>query len=141
MVIFFQTASSTVGRKENTRYRLDVSWAIGRDEGEKDFGIGAKIIEYVATAAKSYAYVVRKSNGDIAMVVKCKGFFLDCFTSRIITFDTMKRLVEKFVEDKVTEKLTVNCKRIRRDKDHTIVTVTVPKIYQTVFTKRNISCE
>ena len=50
----------------------------------------------------------------------------------------MKSMVDKFIQNEV-ETVSINTKRIRRDPDHTIITVDVPKVFRAVFTKRCIS--
>ena len=116
------------------------------DEILKDHGVGATISEYVATAPKSYAYKVQKPDGTESTHVKSKGFTLDCATSKVITFDCMKELVDSFVYGDNSKSVSVSGTCIRRDKDHTIVTMSVPKIFRATFTKRKMvedycSCE
>ena len=108
------------------------------DEVLKDHGPGSAIVEYVATAPKSYAYKVLKPDGTISTHVKSKGFTLDHATSKVITFDCMKELVDSFVFGDNSKVVSVSGKGIRRDKDHTVVTLNVPKIFRTTFSKRQM---
>jgi hypothetical protein len=110
-------------------------WA---DEILKDYGAEAKLIKFVSTGPKSYAYRVQKANGEISDTVKSKGFSLDVATGRIITLDTMERLVDKFVLEGEREKVIVNSTGIRREKNHEVVTVSVPKKFQYTFRKRRV---
>ena len=95
------------------------------------------MIDYVSTGAKSYGINVRKSDGEIVTVTKSKGIPLNFTNSNVITFDTMCRMVDNFVEHE-EDVVTVTNRQIRRDKDHVLVTVDVSKSFRTTFTKQKL---
>ena len=104
----------------------------------KEHGVGAKLIDYVSTGPKSYGLKVRRANGEIHTTVKSKGIQLNYTVGNVITFDTMCRLVDNFVVENEVEVVVVNNKQIRRDKDHVLITIDVPKSFRTTFTKRKL---
>jgi len=67
-----------------------------------------------------------------------KGFTLNHAASRLINFESQRRLIHRFVEDGVQEKLEIREDAIRRLADHQIVTKVVKKRYQVVFNKRRV---
>ena len=95
------------------------------------------MIDYVSTGSKSYGLQVRRANEEVHTMVKSKGIQLNFMVGNVITFDTMCRMVDSFVENEI-EVLVVNSRQIRRDKDHTLITIDVPKSFRTTFTKRKL---
>jgi len=67
-----------------------------------------------------------------------RGFSLNYLVSRTINFDTQKRLIHKFVEEGVQERVNVSEQMIRRRADRQVVTKTVQKNYGVVFVKRRV---
>ena len=107
------------------------------DEITKDYGPGALMIDFVSTGSKSYSYQVKKANGEICTVLKSKGWSLNWATGRSITFDTMVSMVDEYIQG-VTKSIIVENRRIGREKDHTVVTKRVPKVFRPTFTKRRL---
>lgn len=88
------------------------------------------IVEFVATAPKSYAYRTNKGQE----VVHVKGFTLNYETSQLIDFDTMRQLVnaddpEKVIETKQLRFIIDEHHQIRTDPD-------AVKQFKYTFTKR-----
>ena len=73
------------------------------DEITPEFGIGSKVIGFVSTGPKSYSLKIKKQNGEIDSIVKCKGFTISNDLKDKICFNTMKDLVEGTVESITTE--------------------------------------
>ena len=111
------------------------------DELIKDYGVNAKIIEFVSTGAKSYSYKIEKEDGTFHYIVKVKGFSLNHATQEMIS---MEKMIE-FVKDKCDngtsdKKAVITSNEIRRRKDHQLVTQTVKKTFQVTADKRKLLC-
>ena len=110
------------------------------DEVEKDYGVGARITEYVSTGPKSYAYSVEKSDGEIACSVKSKGFTLNYETGLILNMKAMRDMVMLYAIEGITDRLELTGRGIRRTKEHEIVTRTIKKTITVTANKRKL-CE
>lgn len=65
-----------------------------KDEVVDDYGPGAYIIEYVSGGPKNYAIKIYiPSTGETVTKVKVKGISLNFETSKLINFDTMKKMI------------------------------------------------
>ena len=106
------------------------------DEIAKDHGAGAKIVEYLATAPKSYVFRVQKANGDISTHIKVKGFSLDWAVGRVLSFDVMRDMILGAVE-----RVSVESTGIRRLPDHSVVTMSTTKVFHLTFSKRVIGAD
>lgn len=74
--------------------RLGSSLGELTDEITPEFGLSSKGIAFVSTGPKSYSLKVRKSNGDIDFIVKCKGFSITNELSDKINFESMEQIVK-----------------------------------------------
>ena len=79
-----------------------------------------------------------QSNGEIACTVKSKGFTLNYETGLILTMDTMKKMVSRFVCEGLCDTLTVESMGIRRTKEHNVVTRSVKKSFGVTANKRDL---
>lgn len=73
-----------------------------KDECEGDY-----ITDFVSIAPKSYAYIM--SSGE--EVVKCKGVTLNYQNSKVVTFETLKKLVVGDVDQLTTRHLMFDCSK------------------------------
>lgn len=107
------------------------------DELEKDYGIGSYIVEFVAGGPKNYAYAVYSTKDkSIHYSIKVRGFSLTSSISKKINFDSLKRLVHKFVENNNIENVPVEYMRIERTKERNLITRHCTKNYRIVYDKR-----
>ena len=67
------------------------------DEVTKNYGEKARIVEFVSTGAKAYAYKVDMGDGTFQYDCKVKGFKLDYETGESINMRSMIDLVEFFL--------------------------------------------
>ncbi len=104
----------------------------------KDYGPGSYITEFVSGGPKNYGYKVysTKDNQEYTCI-KIKGIALAAPTAKIITFDTIKRLVLAFTQDgDDNEQVKVVSKEIRRQPDYQLVSLMLSKMYRVVYDKR-----
>ncbi len=91
------------------------------------------IVEFVSTGPKQYAYRTLKN----LEVCKLRGFSLNYHNSKIVNFDVLKDFVYEIQPYRNTTLQNPN-NIVRNKKDIEIVTRPMPKIYQPVYTKRQI---
>ena len=94
------------------------------------------IIEYVSTGPKSYAYHTRHHKS----VVKSKGVTLNAANSKVVTQQTLKCLLDDFVNDRPqTLDITTTVDTIQRDKTKLLLkNATVVKRLRVVYNKRRV---
>ena len=110
------------------------------DEVEKDYGKGARIMEVICAASKSYGYQVKMADGETKTTLKCKGFGLNFSSSQLLSYDRMKKMVLKSLEGDI-EILEIPDRAIRRLKNSLIVTMSVPKKFSVTEDKRMLPSE
>ena len=112
------------------------------DEIVKDYGVGARILEYVATASKSYGLRIRRpppaaeggGEGEIVEMVKAKGFTLNQAGAAKVNFRTMKGMVFRYARDRTVIQETV-CQPSIRNQNLQLFTVEARKTYNVVCNK------
>ena len=91
---------------------------------------GRKIIEFVATGPKQYAY--KCDDGSIC--IKIRSFTLNNTSSKLLNFKTLKRLLLDWLKGD-RRRIDIVAPQIRRTKDANIVTRTYRKSYGVVYDK------
>lgn len=81
-----------------------------------EFGENSYISEAVFTSEKSYAFIVKTPGKDDSVVCKVKGLNLSCKNSKIVNFDTMKKMT---LQDQ-NETVKLNNRVILRTGDSTV---------------------
>lgn len=107
------------------------------------YGEKARIIEFVTTGAKAYAFKIDMGNGESKEVCKSKGFELNYETGQSINMTkmiefVMKRCNGEYTGEEEEDVVTVINRGIRKTKDHQLVTQTVQKTFQLIVDKRKI---
>lgn len=100
------------------------------------YGENSKIIEWVALAPKCYSYkvAIKGDLKNIKTITKVKGFCLNHETSKVVNFDCLKKQVHKLAgPQNVIQK-----KKIRRLRDHTVVSEDQTKTLKLTYCKRKI---
>lgn len=166
-VFYFDTDSLLfVSRDGDTMPPLGDFLGQMKDEIVDEYGPGAYIIEYVSGGPKNYAIkIFIPSTGETVTKVKVKGISLNFETSKLINFDTMKKmilngikknnnvdplrkmkklnkkkLIKKKLNKKNSNKIEVyNKNSIRRSSTGDVYTTCTKKTYQFNYSKRQLS--
>lgn len=97
-------------------YMPEIGQCLGQysDEVTDEYGVGAYITDFVATAPKSYCYLVKTPDGSVTEHTKAKGFTLNSEAKETINFKSMSRLVENYIHHNVVEYLSIRQPAIKR---------------------------
>lgn len=103
----------------------------------KDHGEGSFITEFVSGGPKHYAYKVLSSKEQKEKVyIKVKGFAINCANSAAINFESLRKKVFAFIKEKDRQETEIRIRRIERQMDRKVVSITRKKIYRITYDKR-----
>ena len=95
------------------------------------------ITKFVSLGAKSYAYeVLNPQTNTRKYTCKIKGLTLNFITSNVINFNTMKALLEEFVETKNRKSVTVPQFNIKSTKFYEVTSNYGTKICRVTYDRR-----
>jgi len=142
-VMYFDTDSVvyTTDLSKRRQYEVSVGNSLGDMTDEmREFGDGAVLEEFVSGGPKNYAYkVIVPGQQQPVFVTKVRGITLSNTTSRRINFQSLRRMVKKYVERGETDQINIISNRIdRKQKTNRVVTRPAVKKFRIVYDKRII---
>ncbi|RWS21299.1 hypothetical protein B4U80_11890 [Leptotrombidium deliense] len=137
-VLYFDTDSIIFASKPG-EYKPKLGEYLGEmtDEIVTEFGIGARIVEFVSCGPKNYGFHVILPTGESRYVLKCKGIRMSAEAASIITFKQMVEIATRYRDGEEVQ-VKVPQFNIYSDFAQNVYTKKFDKIYRAVSDKRRI---
>ena len=137
-LLYFDTDSVIYAHKQGDQ-DLECGSYLGdlTDEIADKYGESAKCVEFVALGPKNYGFIV-EHNGQSNVEIKAKGLALTSKAKEIVTFATMKDLVNAHLESGSRESVKVPQLRFKITKKNQVSTDIIQKMYRVTSDKRMV---